>query len=165
MIEKYKIGFVYHLTGLRDGKVIWEETIKNIIPSVGIDYLLTSSMAGGSQYTSWYIGLSETAYSPVSADTMASLLTNAPECTNYSGGARVTLTADAVSGGLFSNAGTPAVFDFTVDSTIKLVFITSDSVQLSTTGLLVSAVALPSPKTLGVGESSRVIAGLQLTSS
>lgn len=162
MVERYRVGFVYNLKCMRGNRTIWEETVHNIIPSAGIDYIVGAAMNGVAQVSSWFIGISETSYAPIASDTMTTLLTNAPESQAYSSTTRVQLIADAIASGTYVNTSSPAFLDFTVDATVRLVFISSSAVQLSTSGLLVSAVALPSPKICQAGDSLKIITGLQL---
>lgn len=164
--ELARIGFVYDLTCIaRDGKVKWRERVHNLIPDVGRDYILNAALLAGSQLSSWYIGLYENARTPVAADTMALLIADCGELTTYTnvGGNRLALTPDALSGGVFSNAGTPAQFAFTADRTVRGGFIASSAPQLGTTGTLLSAVLLGSPKAIETGETLEVVAGLSLT--
>ena len=167
LLNMCKVGFVYNFEYVdRFGRVKWSERLTNLIPNAGLTYIVNAAMAGGSQYDTWYIGLSGTSYTPVAGETMATLLTNAPEFTNYSNAARVTLVPDVVSDGLYVNAGTPAEFTFTGTGSIALGFLSSNSVKLSTGGLLISAVQFPSPRVIEeVGDKLRVIAGIELTAA
>lgn len=164
-----RIGFVYHLEHVgANGEIISRERLENIIPDVGRDYILTSSMLSGSQYAAWYIGLYKDAYTAVEGDTLTTFLANANECITYdtAGDNRLTLTPDALADGLFSNNGTPAEFDFnTQGETIRGGFITGTQSRLSSTGLLLSAILFPTPKVLALGETLRVKAGIQLVTA
>ena len=161
-----QIGFVYYLEHIgRDGKIISRERIENIIPDVGRDYMMTASLLSGSQYATWYLGLYTAARTPLVTDTLATLLADAVEEETYdvTAGARPTLVNDPLSGGLFSNAGTPNEFDFnTSGATVRGGFITSGLTRGSTAGLLLSAVLFPTPKVVAIGETLRVTAGIQL---
>jgi hypothetical protein len=57
------------------------------------------------------------------------------------------------------------VFTFTTTTTVQGGGLHSNAVKGGTTGILISAVAAPSPKTVAAGEVLQVIAGLALTSS
>jgi hypothetical protein len=166
--ELARIGFVYDLTCIgRDGQVKWHERVENLIPNVGRDYILSSALLGGSQLTSWFIGLYENARTPVAADTMTTLIADCGELTTYTteGTNRLTLTPDALSGGVFSNLGTPADFVFTADRTVRGGFISSNATRGATVGTLLSAVQLSTPKAITTGETLQVVAGLSLTTS
>ena len=166
LFSTMKAGFVYYLV-CRDkhGIIKWKTKERNLIPLVGVNYIVGAAMAGVSQYTSWYMGLSETSYTPVAAETLATLLVNAPECQKYSGGQRKLLSPDTVSDGVYANITTPAEFVFTSSASIKLLFISTGITQLNTTGLLISVVQLSSPKVAAVGETVTAMAGMQLTAA
>lgn len=161
-----KLGFVYEYECIgTDGKVKWRSREENLIPDVGRDYLLSAALLGGSQLSSWFIGLYENSRTNSVSDTMTTLMADAGEITAYttSGSNRLALTPDALSGGVFSNLGNRAEFTFTSTKTVRGGFISSTSTQGSTAGLLLSLVANSSPKTVDPGEILRVTAGLSMT--
>ena len=163
-IERRKIGFQYLLRCFDEtGRCKWVQVLENLIPIPGLNYLISSGLDGGAQYSTWYIGMSETAYAPLAADTMVSLLLAAPECKSYDEGARVAVVPDAVASGLYSNTASPAVFTFNATATVRVVFIASNSVWDSTTGLLLSATQIAVPKAVEDTDILHVTAGLQLT--
>lgn len=161
------LGFVYHLECIGvDGKIKWTERIENIIPDVGRDYILNAALNSQSQYATFYIGLYTASRTPLVGDDMTSLMLDCSESVTYDGTVRLTLTPDALANGLWSNTGTPAEFDFnTSGETLRGGFITSSSARGTASGLLLSAVLFPTPKTLTVGETLRVTAGLQLVTA
>lgn len=163
-ISKARIGFKYtfeHLSA--NGDVLSVEEAHNLIPDQGRDYLLSAGLLAGSQFSSWYIGLYEGAHSPVAGDTMANFVASATEITTaYSEANRLLLVPDALASGLYVNAGSPAIFTFTAEKTVRGGFISSGAVKGGTTGILLSAVLSSSPKPIGAGESLRVTAGLSL---
>lgn len=162
-IHRVKVGFVYTLEQFgADGKLKNVEQVHNLMPDVARDYLLNTALLGGSQFASWYLGLYSSAYTPVAGSTMANIIASATEITSYTGTERLTLTPDALSGGVFSNVGTPAVFEFAGAVTVRGGFISSEAVQGSSTGLLLSAALFPSPKVFDEGGALRVTAGLAL---
>lgn len=155
--------FVYECIG-RDGKLKWRTREENLIPDVGRDYLLNAGLLGGSQLSSWFIGLYANARSNAVGDTMTSLMADAGEITNYvtTGNNRLVLTPDALSNGVFSNQGNPAEFEATANFTVRGGFISSIAPRGGTAGTLLSLVANASPKTVETGEILRVTAGLSL---
>ena len=167
MIDAFEPHFIYTFRCFdRHHNLRWEWTEKNLIPTAGRDYIIAAAMLGGSQFITWYISLYSGAYTPQATDTAANYPANATEITSaYSQAARPTLVPDAPGSGLFVNAGTPAVFSFTTTTTVHGGGLHSNSVKGGTTGVLVSCVAAPSPKTVNAGETLQVIAGLALTSS
>jgi len=160
------LGFVYYIDHVGvNGEIISRKRYENIITNESRDYLLTTALMGGSQYTEWYVGLYRDAYSPVVTDTLATLLASANECISYDtvNNARLTMVPDALSNGLWSNIGTPLEFDFNTQAeTLRGGFITSTKTMGATTGLLLSTILFPDPNVMKVGETLRVKAGIQL---
>jgi hypothetical protein len=165
-MENVKIGFVYDFECIGvDGEVRWTAREENLIPDVGRDYILNAALTGGSQLSTWYIGLYENTHVPVVSDTMTSLLADAGEITTYTsaGSLRLQLQAGALSAGVYSNVATKAEFVFTANKSVRGGFIASSAAQGATSGTLLSAVYNSSAKAVNAGETLRVTAGLSLT--
>src|SRR5690554_3891912 len=56
----------------RAGRVKWRETVDNLITNEGKDHVLDVVLSGGSQITTWYIGLTDGTPTAAAADTAAS---------------------------------------------------------------------------------------------
>lgn len=163
MITSAKIGFVYKFECFSpDGKLLWEMEDHNLIPNEGRDYILEAALNNGTRFASWYIGLYEGAYAPQASDTMATISAASTEITAYTEALRVALTADPLSNGLYSNAGSPAEFTFSSTKTVRGGFISSSAVKGGTVGVLLSVVQASTAKQVAAGEILRVTAGLQL---
>lgn len=167
MIETFAPHFTYTFQYFRpDGRPGWEWTQRNLIPIEGRDYLLAAALLGGSQFSTWYISIYSGGYTPQLTDTAANYVANAGEITTaYSEANRPTLVPDAPGSGSFVNAGTPAVFTFTADTTVRGGAIHSSAVKGGTTGILLSIVAAPTPKIVEAGGQLKVVTGLSLASS
>jgi hypothetical protein len=163
-ISKCRIGFKYKFECFDTlGNLKWDFTENNMIPDEGRDYILNVALLGGSQFSSWYIGLYEGAHSPATGDNMSAFPATATEITTaYSESTRVLIVPDALTNGVYVNGAAPATFTFTAAKTVRGGFISSGSVKGGTTGVLLSAVLASSPKTVAAGESLRVTAGLSL---
>ena len=149
-----------------DGRLGWEWAQRNLIPTAGRDYIIAAAMSAGSQFGVWYISLYSGSYTPQATDIAATYPATATEITTaYSETNRQTLTPDAPGSGSYVNSGTPAVFTFTADTTVRGGAIHSNSVKGGTTGILLSIVAAPSPKAVETGGQLKVIAGLSLAST
>jgi len=168
-MEQYEVGFTYTLKHIGvDGKLISVEQVHNIMPIVGIDYLLNTAFKGGSAYTSWYVSLFDANRLPLSTDTMETLMADCTENTAYTvtGGARKLITFPAVNSGTLSTLddANENEFDFVGASTVRGAFITTNVTRGNNAGLLISAVLFPSPKVISAGESLRVPVGFALVS-
>ena len=129
-----------------DGNLKWEDTIDNLITTVGKNHMLDTELAGSAYTAAWYLGLiSNVSYTtgPAAADTMASHGgwteaggTNAPA---YSQGTRVAPSFNAASGGV---KATSAAVSFSISSgssvIVKGAFLNSVSTKDGTTGTLLS---------------------------
>lgn len=126
------------------GNEIWRDEFKNVVTTVGKNYLLDNGLSGSAFTAAFYLGLiSSVGFSAVSAsDTMASHagwleagLANAP---TYNEAARRTASwAAAAAGSKALSAG--LVFTFTGPGTVKGCFLTTVSTKDGTTGTLYSA--------------------------
>lgn len=122
------------------GPLLWEDTIDNLITTVGKNNMLDNHLSGSAYTAAWYMGLiSLTSYTtgPNVADTMASHGGWA-EDQNYSQAARPTSAWNAASAGAKAlSAG--LVFTINATTTIKGAFLNSVSTKGGTTGTLFSA--------------------------
>lgn len=122
---------------LKGGKVLWYVEWENIVVNVGLDYLLDIGLSGGSQITTWYVGLVNGASPTFAAgDTMASHV-GWVENQNYSEVVRQTWVDGGVTGQSVDNSASVAVFSIDTDAqTIGGAFLTSNNVKGGTTGTL-----------------------------
>lgn len=121
----------------KDGNIKWEDTVKNLVTTLGKNLLLDTTLAG-SAYTvvGPYMGLiSSVSYTtgPAAGDTMTSHAgwteaggANAPTYTT-----RKTISWSAASGGVKASSSVP-VFTFTGAGTVKGSFIVTGSGALAT---------------------------------
>lgn len=140
-----------HATGIytvqcfgSDGNLKWEDTVKNLVTTVGKNDALDKYLAGSAYTAAWYLGLiSSVSYTAVAAgDTMSSHsgwteagIANAP---TYSQGARPTAAWSTASAG--SKALSAALtYSITSTGTVKGCFLTSVATKDGTTGILYSA--------------------------
>jgi len=135
----------------KDGSIKWIEEVDNIIVNVGLDHCLDIILDGGSQITTWYVGIKATG-APVAADTMPSHA-GWTEITDYSQSVRQTWTGGTVSSQSIDNSASPASFTINQDSTVIFgAFLTSSNTKSGTTGTLWSAGDFASSKSLDNGE-------------
>lgn len=164
MINESKAGLVYTFTAIRkDGSIKWVEKVHNLLPDESVAYILGAALNGGAQFSTWYIGITENSYTPLTTNTMTNAVNDAGESVAYAGTSRPTLSPDAISGGVFANTSSPTRIEFTASATIQGGFITSNITRGNTAGLLLSIVALGSAKTMDAGEVLEVTAGMSLT--
>lgn len=121
-----------------DGKLKWEDTIKNLVVTVGKNDLLDKYFAGSAYTAAWYMGLVDGATTPTyaAADTLASHA-GWTESTAYSGTNRITVAWNAASAG--SKASTSTSFSINATATIAGALLTVTQARATTTGVLYSA--------------------------
>lgn len=121
-----------------DGTLKWEDTIQNLVVTVGKNDLLDKYFTGSAYTAAWYMGLVNSSPTPsyAAADTMASHAGWA-ESTTYSNATRPAPSWGSASAG--SKATTATAFNINGTATIAGCFMTTDSTKGGTTGILYSA--------------------------
>jgi len=167
MNEPIKAGFTYlvEVVDKRTGQVRDAEVVKNLMPIEGIHHMINVSMKSGTQVATWYIGLYEGNYTPVSADTMATFPASATESVAYAETTRRAFVPGTVAAGAVDNAAAKAEFTINATKTVYGGFISSSSAKGGTSGVLLSAVRFGSPKSLGADDILRVTAGFTIASA
>lgn len=119
----------------KDGSIAWEERVKNGVTDAFLSHLLSSVVGGGTQVTTWYLGLiNNAAFSALSAaDTMGSHA-GWTELTSYDEATRVAWV-ETVTGAAATNAS-EAVFTISATVAVKGAFLTSSNTKGGTTGVL-----------------------------
>ena len=130
-----------------NGKLAWQETVKNIVPTLGLNDILDQYFEGSSYTAAHYVGLKSTG-TAVLADTMASHA-SWTELTIYSEATREVLTYAAASGG--SKVAVQVSFSINGSGTIGGTFICTDGVKAATDGILISALDFSSSHTVASG--------------
>lgn len=112
-----RLAGVFHVFHVRDGGIIDEWDAPNIITDEGLDHVLTSVLAGGTQITSWFLALKDNTGDPIDGtETYAAPAFT--EITDYSEANRPAWTAGAVAGQSVDNSGSPA--SFSINATVSI---------------------------------------------
>jgi len=165
--SKLTIGFVYYVEHLdKNGKRKSIERIDNLIPAVGVEYILNTGVVSVPMYASLW---TDASFTPEAASVLTDMDEPTPlaveDVTYYTDVSGFRPLVDAViTDGLWSNAAIPIDFVFgggAVD--IYGGFITNTKTRGSYGGTLLSAVKFGSAKVMGADETLRVTCGLQLT--
>jgi hypothetical protein len=153
------MGFTYTVEHIRKGVVIDREVVHNIMPTQGLNLVQSILFKGTAVPATWYIGLFEANYTPLAADTAATFVASATECTTYDEATRVAFVPGTVSAGALDNSASRAEFTFNATKTVYGGFISSVATKSSTSGSLLSAVKFASPKAMADDDVLRVTAG------
>lgn len=123
----------------RAGKLLWRDGFDNIITNAGLDHILDIVLSGGTQITTWYIGLTDGTPTVAAGDTMSSHAGWA-EVTAYDEAVRQTWSDGGVSSQSVDNSASQATYTIDTNSTtIGGGFLSSNSTKSGTTGVLLSA--------------------------
>ena len=140
----------------KEGKLKAVYRVPNGIVDVGLNKILDDMFDGGTQSTTWYIGLVDnsgwTAFS--NSDTMASH-SGWSESTAYTQTARPEWTAGTPSSRSITNAST---VDFSINAsvTLKGIFIVDNSTKSGTSGVLWSTAAFASTVSATSGDTLKI---------
>lgn len=149
---KLRVGGRFIGQIVRDGKVIDEFDDCNLVVNEGLDALLNIMFDGATQVTTWYLGLFEGNYTPVSTNTAATIASAATESTAYTNATRPAFVCVASSGQNVTNAASRGDFVFNATKTIYGAFLISDNTKSGTAGKLFSAARFSSSKSVVSGD-------------
>jgi hypothetical protein len=142
-----------------DGQMKWEDEIHNLVVNAGLDHLLDATLSGGSQITTWYVGLTDGTPTAAAGDTMSSHA-GWTEVTAYDESNRQTWSDGGVSSQSVTNSASVASFTCSTNSTtVGGAFLTSDNTKSGTSGTLYSIGAFSGgDKSLDDGDTLEVTA-------
>lgn len=121
------------------------ESSHNLIPTAGLNYLLSAGLGGGPQSTQFYLALYSANYTPTATLTAANFASTAVELTSntegYSESTRQLWTPTAATAGQMDNLVSRASFTMATAASIVIrgAALISDNGKGSTFGTLVSA--------------------------
>ena len=141
-MDGVKLGgtFIATLHDKWTGEVKWSDTFDNLVVSTGLQHILDVALTGGTQVSTWYVGLIGQGSSDIS--TGDRLSTHAwAEATEYSESTRVAYV-EARSGVSVTNSANKATFTIDADGTsVDGAFLASSEDAGGTTGILLCAAA------------------------
>ena len=134
----FAVGGLFGVQAINpNGSVAWEDTAKNGVVTVGLNFILNAFFGATSKPAAWNMGLiSSTGFSALaSADTMPSHAGWTENSAGFSQATRPAWTPGSASAGVVSNA-TTVDFSITSSVTIKGIFLANDSTKGGSTGTL-----------------------------
>lgn len=150
------LGYLFLVECIRKGRVIELEYVHNLVPTEGLNYLLSAGTAAGTQIPIWFCGIFEANYTPVSGDTMATFPSLATESTAYTEATRPEWVEAPPAAGSITNSASKAVFTINATKTFFGAFLSSSSVKGGIGGILLSASKFSTPKAMDNGEILRL---------
>lgn len=121
---------------IRGGEVVWQEDWTNIITTAGLNYLIDAGLSGGTQTTTWYVGLVNGATPTFAAGDTSASHAGWTEEQNYDEANRVTFTDAGPTAGAVTNSASPAQFTMSSAVTVGGAFLISNNTKGGTTGTL-----------------------------
>lgn len=113
----------------------WVEEWDNLVVNQGLNYLLNTGLGGGTQSTTWFIGLTHEGATPAAGDTMGAHA-GWTENVSYSQASRLTYTPGTASMLSMSNAASIATFFISANTSFRGAFLTTSPTKSGTTGTL-----------------------------
>lgn len=157
--------FAKYQWGRRLFRVVDSETVDNLMPIEGLNHMLSVEFNAGSQVTTWYVGIFEGNYTPLTSSVMSTFPSLSTECTAYAEATRPAWVEAAPASGLITNTASKAEFTMNATKTIYGTFISSSSTKSGTSGVLASAAKFSAAKTADSGDIVRITHAIQLTST
>lgn len=138
----------------RDGKKIDEVEANNIVVNSGLNDNLNVYLNGSSPTTSWFLGIFQGNYTPLSTDTGATIAGNSTECSSYTSSTRPQWQPAAPSGQAITNSANRATYTFNASVVVYGAFLIGSNIIGGTAGMLFAAAQF--------GASKSVVSGDQL---
>lgn len=156
---------VFDVDHRRGGDLIARVAGSNVIPTEGLNHILSTVVAGGSQVLTWYMALFEGNVTPGASLTAATFTSTTTECTAYGETARVAFNEGAAAAGVIDNASNRAIFTMNATKTVYGGALLSASAKSSTSGVLLAAARFASARNVVADDELSVRYTLTLTSA
>lgn len=156
---------VFDVDHRRAGGLLARTAGSNVIPTEGLNHILSVIIAGGSQVLTWYMGLFEGNVTPASSLTAATFTSTTTECTAYAESARVEYKEGTASAGVIDNASDRAIFTMNATKTVYGGALLSASAKSSTSGVLLAAARFASARNVVADDELSCRYTLTLTSA
>ena len=156
---------VFDVDHRRGGDLIARVAGSNIIPTEGLNHILSTVLAGGSQVLTWYLALFEGNVTPGASLTAATFTATTTECTAYDALNRVAFQEGAAASGVIDNAANRALFTMNATKTVYGGALLSAQTKSATTGTLLAAARFSTPRNVVDDDELSVRYTLTLTSA
>ncbi len=158
-MDAIKIGGYFTFTAYDvDGTKLWQEKIeaKNLVPTAGLNSVLSVYFNSGTQITTWYMGLINNAgFASIAAGDTSASHAGWSESTDYTEAVRQTIAFGAAAGGSISSSASCS-FTMNATVTIKGAFVISNSTKGGSTGTLFAAAAFTNTQSMTSGQVLKV---------
>lgn len=144
----------------KDGHEVDEETKANLIPTVGMNFLVRSPFGDVTPESTFYLGLFRGNYIPSPGSTSADIPSGMVEFIDYSEAQRPLWDRSFTGQAGMDNSISKATFTVTQDRTIRGAFLVSKADKGGSTGLLLSVVRFATPKDVSAGQEISLSGGV-----
>lgn len=126
-----KLGGYFTIEHVRDGEVIHSEVQHNIVTNEGLNHILNTVFNGGTQVTTWYVGLFKNNYTPVATDVADTFheAGYAGEATEYDETVRQTYVEATSTAQSITNSASKATFTINGSITVYGAFLSNVSAK------------------------------------
>ncbi len=147
------------------GGLKWADSWQNLVVNEGLDHLLDVTLSGGSQDTSWFVGLLAASPSPLASWTATEIASN--DFVAYDESTLQAWTDGGVSSQSVSNSGSPATFTCSTNgSSIGGAFLIGTNAKATPAGTLYAAGAFSGGnKSLDDGDTLDVTASFTMAAA
>lgn len=136
----------------------------NILPTEGLNHLLSVLVAGAAQVSPWYVALFSQNVTPQATLTAATFTGTMTEFVGYSEATRVTYVEGAVAAGSVSNSASRAEFTISAGATIYGGALLSAQAKSATTGTLLACSLFSAGRPVIIGDTLQTMYTLGATS-
>lgn len=137
----------------------------NIIPTEGLNHILSVLVAGGTQVNPWYVALFSANVTPGASLTAATFTGTCTEFTSYAEATRVAYVDGSIAAGAVDNAASRAEFTMSGSATIYGGALLSASAKSSTSGTILAAAKFSASRAVVAADTLQVKYTLSVTSS
>ena len=149
MDAQLKLKGHYDFQLVRNGKVIDQWEMDNLVVDQGLNYALNAGFGQTSGLTNWYVALFEGNYTPTSGVDASNIASLSTECTAYTNATRPAWTLPgATTTKQLTNGASRSSFTFTGTKTLYGAFLVSSNVKGGTAGTLFSAARFATAKSV-----------------
>lgn len=159
------LGFQYIVGHRRGSRILSVERVLNLMPLEGINHMFNVEFHAVAQVSTWFVGIFEGNYTPVSTDIMATFPSVATETVAYVSATRPEWVEGAATLGTIDNAAAEAVFVLNADKLVRGAFLSSSAVKAGVAGVLASAARFATPKDGQSGDEILVTVPFELVST
>lgn len=146
------IGGVFEHWITRNGEDLDHAIDKNMVVNEGLDHILDVAFSGGSQITTWYVGINKTAHTVVATDVASTYagsgVADEVSTSEVDETVRQTWTEAGVSSQSITNSASPASYTASGALNVNGAFLISNNTLEGLTGTLAAASKFTSTRSL-----------------